>query len=121
MLALENEPMAVASTLDTILKMKDITMNYEAVKSFTVKEIFESPLFHHEHTDGMNSTNSCHSCSFIWTPNFFTEGFCKSLSASEYNMFGQVKERSRDYWVYVGSFLDPMQLRVSGNKVTLHY
>ena len=26
MLGLENDPMAVASTLDTILKMKDITM-----------------------------------------------------------------------------------------------
>lgn len=97
MLALENEPMAVASTLDTILKMKDIIMNYEAVKSFTVEEIFESSLFHHEHTDGMNSTNSC---SFIWTPNFFTESFCKSLSASEYNMFGQVKERGH---VIIGS------------------
>jgi len=110
MLALENEPMAVASTLDTILKMKDIIMNYEAVKSFTVEEIFESSLFHHEHTDGMNSTNSCHSCSFIWIPNFFTKGFCKSLSASEYNMFGQVKERGH---VIIGSMSVHFLIRCS--------
>jgi hypothetical protein len=52
-------------------------------------------------------------------PNDCVDGtFDVQISASDYGMFGQVKETLCDGWTYTGSSLNPSQVSVSGNEIT---